>query len=409
MDARTLNDYARAVWLSASEVTHKRDQTGAIEPKTLENLRNKNQKNKCSFGPNDQRDGYLCAAGLYETIFRHTVGTPVRGGASGTLSGLLNDTRLLSIVAGGDLGRIPFSILPTDRKALEALIDGTEAAAAEKWPWLIWKHATAYAPTAAAYVHSRNMVYTPSRSYSIFSDPLKPSTPREAGIAFESSRCELDYEKILMLKSTEAEEIAPLIARYFPQSSNNGICNLKSGRMNRCEQGDNTIKNLQDVAATNSGGYIHLYTHGFGPGKLTCAREASILMSPSKDSDGRYQLLLKESRIMGMSFKGAMIVSQACDVVQGDEYWVGPNGWDGLARAFLFAGARGFIGSYWQSDYDSSNEIMLRLFERIGRDGMEPWQALWEAQKSIIRAPKSRYDWSHPYYWGNFAIGGNPI
>jgi CHAT domain-containing protein len=73
----------------------------------------------------------------------------------------------------------------------------------------------------------------------------------------------------------------------------------------------------------------------------------------------------------------------------------------GLARAFLFAGARSVGASLWQVS-DASTARLMGAFYREYARGVGKAEALRRAQLALLR--DKRY--ADPYYWSCFVLMG---
>jgi len=78
-----------------------------------------------------------------------------------------------------------------------------------------------------------------------------------------------------------------------------------------------------------------------------------------------------------------------------------------LAQAFLSAGARRVISSYWNVDDASTAELMGTFFDEVAdliatQQPVDYAAALWSARRKLRNNP----DWSLPYYWAPFVLIG---
>ena len=75
----------------------------------------------------------------------------------------------------------------------------------------------------------------------------------------------------------------------------------------------------------------------------------------------------------------------------------------GLARAFLFAGARSVEASLWQMSDTGTARVMGAFYREYAR-GVSKAEALRQAQRVLLR--NKRY--ADPYYWSGFVLAGAP-
>ena len=76
----------------------------------------------------------------------------------------------------------------------------------------------------------------------------------------------------------------------------------------------------------------------------------------------------------------------------------------GLPAGLVQAGAIGVIGSLWSVPDMATAELMTRFYAAWRCDGMQPAEALRQAQRSIRDDPN--HAWSHPFYWAAFGYHG---
>jgi CHAT domain-containing protein len=73
----------------------------------------------------------------------------------------------------------------------------------------------------------------------------------------------------------------------------------------------------------------------------------------------------------------------------------------GLARAFLYAGARRVVASLWKVEDLATEELMKRFYRALWKEGLAPAEALQKAQTEMRQT-----DWAEPPYWAGFVIIG---
>ena len=76
----------------------------------------------------------------------------------------------------------------------------------------------------------------------------------------------------------------------------------------------------------------------------------------------------------------------------------------GLPAGLVQAGAIGVIGSLWSVPDMATAELMTRFYAAWRGDGMEPAEALRQAQRSVRDDPD--HAWSHPHHWAAFGYHG---
>jgi CHAT domain-containing protein len=154
------------------------------------------------------------------------------------------------------------------------------------------------------------------------------------------------------------------------------------------------------------GNYRVLYfaTHALLPMPDACLPEPALVTSAvGPGSDG----LLEASDILDLKLDADLVVLSACDTGgagSADTASTGLQGGGealgGLARAMIYAGARGLVVSHWSVDSAATVRLMTDLFSSGAPDAAE---GLQHAQLAMQKEAK----WSHPYYWAPFTVVGD--
>jgi CHAT domain-containing protein len=189
--------------------------------------------------------------------------------------------------------------------------------------------------------------------------------------------------------------------------------------------------------------YLVLATHGLLGGEFiawnatSAAPEASsVLIKPSQemphlrplaergqpalaftlvgDLQGETGLLTMKEVIEQLRLHVDLAVLSACNTVgEVDARKLGEGeGFVGMARAFLLAGAKRLVVSHWYIDSYASKELMVKMFAYL-QAGDRPTVALSKAQADIQRSPYQPHPKytamarSHPYFWAPFVVVGD--
>ena len=79
------------------------------------------------------------------------------------------------------------------------------------------------------------------------------------------------------------------------------------------------------------------------------------------------------------------------------------EGFVGLTRGFMYAGARRVVVSLWNVNDKATAELMQRFYRGMLREGLTPAAAFRKAQAELARDPQ----WHSPYYWAAFVLQGD--
>lgn len=135
---------------------------------------------------------------------------------------------------------------------------------------------------------------------------------------------------------------------------------------------------------------IHFATHG--KFQAESPLDSGLYLARDAENDG----LLKVSELYSMQINADLITLSACETGLGKI----DNGDDvvGLARGFLYAGARSVISSLWSVDDKATAELMSAFYIELATTPKA--EALRAAQL------KTRAQFPHPFFWAAFQLTG---
>ena len=76
----------------------------------------------------------------------------------------------------------------------------------------------------------------------------------------------------------------------------------------------------------------------------------------------------------------------------------------GMARAFLFAGARSVLATLWAIDDEATMKFMKSFYQQLG-NGESASVALQRAMRCL----RDFHDYSAPKYWAPFVLMGDDV
>ncbi|MCC8998171.1 MAG: CHAT domain-containing protein, partial [Candidatus Contendobacter sp.] len=141
-------------------------------------------------------------------------------------------------------------------------------------------------------------------------------------------------------------------------------------------------------------------------------REPALALTLVGDLRG-HDGFLKMGEILGLKLDTDLVVLSACNTV--GEVAQKENrgeGFVGLTRAFLFAGAHRLLVSHWSVDSAASRDLMTATFTRL-QAGQLPADALAEARQAVrrktVQSPGSSVTvaYAHPLFWAPFVVVGD--
>ncbi len=183
--------------------------------------------------------------------------------------------------------------------------------------------------------------------------------------------------------------------------------------------------------------YLHFATHGllggefvmvsdaindrvniaFDPGMYANQQSAqsrqraqpALLLSLGGDLQGEDGLLTMSEVVSSVDLNAELVVLSACNTAGENTQANTGEGFAGLTRAFMFAGAQSLLVSHWSVESRSTQDLMTELFRQL-RGQTDKLKALDGARRktmgSVIQAglPVSG---AHPYFWAPFVYVGD--
>lgn len=144
----------------------------------------------------------------------------------------------------------------------------------------------------------------------------------------------------------------------------------------------------------NSAPIVHLATHGQFSSK---PEDTFILTWDNRLDLERLSNLLRERNSRSSSALELLVLS-ACETATGDN-----RATLGLAGVAIRARAKSTIASLWAVNDESTQNLMVNLYQNMLGKNLSKGEALRRAQQSLLRDPKYR----SPYYWAPFVLVGN--
>jgi CHAT domain-containing protein len=300
--------------------------------------------------------------------------------------------RRLLVVPDGAISYVTFSALP-DPNAPPSL-------AGECYAPLVNNHEVVNLPSATTLSVQRKASAGRTlarRAIAIFADPVYGATDsRLADVetpAAPSSRTPTVAEAGILVNSDEPER---LVATGIEA---NMIAAAESGWHTDTYLGFSANKDTFVKRATGDYRVMHVATHGI----LDSQRPSlSSLMLSRYSEDGQLRDgYLRLQDIYGLKLKSDLIVLSGCETALGKK--IRGEGFMGLTRGFMYAGARMVIASLWRVEDTATAELMQHFYDALIQDDMTAAQALRHAQLKIAKDRR----WQQPYYWAAFVLQGD--
>ena len=143
---------------------------------------------------------------------------------------------------------------------------------------------------------------------------------------------------------------------------------------------------------------VHIAAHGRKEtGEIVLAPDPRRESKPPTEED----CIMKMSDIQAVKLRASLVVLSCCHSGQGK---VSSEGVVGMARAFLFAGARSVLSTLWAIDDEATMMFMKSFYQQLG-SGESASVALQRAMKCL----RDSHDYSAPKYWAPFVLMGDDV
>ncbi|MBI4292201.1 MAG: CHAT domain-containing protein [Betaproteobacteria bacterium] len=174
--------------------------------------------------------------------------------------------------------------------------------------------------------------------------------------------------------------------------------------------------------------FVLFATHGFLGGEFVPAgasdAEAALpLRKPRRstaqpalaltlvgDLRGEDGMLTMKEVIEDVELNADLVALSACNTAGETAQANNGEGFAGLTRAFMFAGAKSLIVSHWSVDSLSTQALMTATFRNL-RSGGAAFSALSDAQRGMLSARFNNgtyhFSRSHPFFWAPFVYVGD--
>ena len=273
----------------------------------------------------------------------------------------------LIVIPDGSLHLIPFS----------ALVDTTNR-------YLIESHTISYAPSSSVLALIRTSEQTQRQEMIAVGDVQYGGRPGN------SNR----WNVFRGLDSLERHSLSPLPATA--DEIRTVAATLKHFNGVTLSGNKATETNFKREAVKGAG-VIHLAVHAFTD-EVNPDRAGLVFASDDSNDDGLLQV--REIRRLPLATT-ALVTLSACDTSAGPVE--GEEGVFSIVDAFLDAGARTAVATYWMIE-DSSTSELMKIFYTSLSHGQRPAAALRDAQLGLLNQVQEA---KAPFYWAAFNVTGD--
>lgn len=150
--------------------------------------------------------------------------------------------------------------------------------------------------------------------------------------------------------------------------------------------------------------YILFSTHGMLGGDFQNIAEPALVLSLVNNPPG-YDGFLTMSEVLGLKLNADLVALSACNTAGEAREARNGEGFSGLTRSFMYAGARTLVVSHWPVMSLSTVEFMKGFFANL-KSGMTKPQAMRASQKNLRKVVRDSVQYAHPYFWSPFVLVG---
>ncbi len=327
------------------------------------------------------------------------------------LEPVFKDSHHVMVVVDGPLTSLPLSVLVTQPPSGD---DDTPAAMRETG-WLLKRHALTTLPSVSALralrlagsrraPTERRKRKTDASPFLGFGDPLlgyrlaaragatTPASPAGTQIVTRGV-----YDDV-----KQVAELAPLpnTARELRKLAQ--TMGAAPDALFLSEAATETAVKSTDLSGAN---VLAFATHGLLADGLPGLSEPALVFTPPKQPDATDDALLTASEAAELKLSADLVILSACDTA-GSDGTPGAEGLSGLARAFIYAGARAILVSHWPVDDYAASALTTGMLENMY--GMEPTGRAMALQKSALQIlnDPSQDRLAHPRIWAPFVVVG---
>lgn len=299
----------------------------------------------------------------------------------------LDGIRRLLIVPDGPLQSLPFNVLVTAPPAA----DSTYATA----PWLIRKYALTLLPSVSSLRALRAVARatTQREPFIGFGDPDLAGT----GAGKRAAPPPRVEHGIADVAAVRAMEPLPEAAAELRDMAKGFRAAPAAVHLRRAAT-ETAIKSA-DLSRYR---VIAFATHGLMAGEFGENSEPALVLTPPARGTTADDGLLMASEVAQLKLDADWVILSACNTAAPDGT-PGAEGLSGLAKAFIYAGARSLLVSHWAVASDAAVKLTTGTVQAMDR---EPGIGRAEALRRSMLALIDDRAMAHPMFWAPFVLVG---
>ncbi len=314
---------------------------------------------------------------------------------------VLDEATHVFVVKDGALSSLPLSVLLTSPPVARNM-DADELRAAD---WVMRRFAITTLPAVSslASIRAQGGETKPRTGLAGFGDPVfSPKPPSDAPNLLASRSIDAFFgEGDTRLDAISQLQPLPGTARELRQ-----IAGLFPDGQARVALGAEATEAAVKAADLSGTAIVSFATHGLITGDISGLGEPALAFTPPKVASAQDDGLLTASEASQLALNADWVILSACNTAAGDGT-PGAEGLSGLARAFLFAGARSILVSHWPVRDDVAGTLTTETLRKLGETPDLPRsEALRQAMLEVLN-DTSDPTLAHPSAWAPFVVVGN--
>jgi hypothetical protein len=148
---------------------------------------------------------------------------------------------------------------------------------------------------------------------------------------------------------------------------------------------------------------VHFATHGAMAGELDKDREPGLILTPPEKASAQDDGYLSASEIAALKLDADWVILSACNTAAGGT--ASAEALSGVARAFIYAGARALLVSHWAVESNATVKLITAAVAEMARDPrVGRAEAMRHAMQALIE--KGTPIEAHPAFWAPFVVVG---
>jgi CHAT domain-containing protein len=316
----------------------------------------------------------------------------------GPAAARLDEARSLMVVGDGPLLSFPLAVLPRELPARMPERPDDYRDAGVKWLGL--SHAIAYLPTLRA-LEPRRSGRLASRAKFQFAGVGNPILADGAGAARAINFAEAFRKDSL----ADVEVLRRAASLPETETELRAVSRLVGGRDDDLFLQARASEPLVRKNGLADYRIIMFATHGLMGGELAGMAEPGLVLTPPAEASAEDDGLLTASEIMALRLDADLVILSACNTAAADGR-PRAEGFSGLPRAFLSAGARNVVVTHWAIPSQPAVVVTSRMMEERARDPDLTWSEALRRSFAHVIGEAGPASFAHPSNWAAFSLVG---